>query len=380
MRVLLTDRFCDRAKSTGQTDYFDENVSGLALRVTKHGVKSWTLIYTAPNGKRARMTLGRYPMMSLAGARARALEARGAVAEGRDPQPPTANTLSAVVDEYFRREGPKLRRTAERRSMFDRGVLPILGDRPIADIRRSEIVRLLDDINDNRGPRAAGLTFTYLSKVFNWHASRDDEFRSPMVRGMAPPKSPARDRVLSDEEIRAVWATADRAGVFGLYVRFLLLTATRRNEAARMVRSEVVDGVWSIPVERMKAKSEHVVPLSTLALATLEQCPSGALVFTTDGTKPIGSFGRLKAEFDALVPLPNWTLHDLRRTARSLMSRAGVSADIAERCLAHTIGGVRGVYDRHAYLEEKRKAFEALASLIDRIVNPRENVVELGHG
>jgi integrase len=122
----------------------------------------------------------------------------------------------------------------------------------------------------------------------------------------------------------------------------------------------------------MKSKVEHVVPLSRAALGLIPE-GSGEFVFTSG---PVIHFSARKAELDRAAPLPKpWTLHDLRRTARSLMSRAGVSADIAERCLAHVIGGVRGVYDRHAYLEEKRHAFEALAGQIDRIVNPRENVV-----
>jgi integrase len=138
-----------------------------------------------------------------------------------------------------------------------------------------------------------------------------------------------------------------------------------------MTRSEVVGSTWTIPAERMKAGIEHVVPLSAMAL---EMLPSHSEVtFTTDGVKPLGGFGYFKRMFDQAVPLSKpWTLHDLRRTARSLMSRAGVSADIAERCLAHAIGGVRGVYDRHAYLEEKRAAFEALAGLVARIVTGGE--------
>jgi integrase len=90
------------------------------------------------------------------------------------------------------------------------------------------------------------------------------------------------------------------------------------------------------------------------------------------GHKALGSFSLLKRRLDEARPLPHWTLHDLRRTARSLMSRAGVNKDIGERCLAHAIGGVSGVYDRHAYLEEKKAAFEALAALIERIAGRRE--------
>jgi integrase len=371
LRVHLTDRFCSTAKSTEQADFFDDTVRGLALRVSPTA-KSWSLIYSRPGGKRARMTLGRYPLLSLATARARALEAKASIAEGRDPVVTAAGTLRSVVDEYFRREGAKLRSVAARRSVFDRLVLPTLGDRPIGDIRRSEIARLLDDIHDRNGPRAAGVTFAYISRVFGWHSSRDDDFRSPLVRGMGVRQPEGRDRILSDDEIRAVWSAADQAGVYGRYVQFLLLTAVRRNEAARMVRSEVRDGVWTIPAARMKGKKEHLVLLSKAALAVLAKLSgNGEFIFTMDGLRPISNLAYFKVGFDQAVPVPHWTLHDLRRTARSLMSRARVDKDIAERCLAHVIGGVRGVYDRHAYLEEKREAFAALAAQIERIVAPR---------
>ena len=358
-RWHLTDTFCKTRKAEKQTDFFDDVVYGLALRVSPTA-KSWTVHYSRPSGKRARLTLGRYPALSLATARTKAEEAKAAIADGRDPKPTAANTLRAIVDEYFRREGPALRSATPRRSVFDRLVLPILGDRSINDIRRSEIIRLLDDIEDNNGPGAARVTSAYLGKVFNWHASRDDDFRSPIVRGMAKPKLKARDRILSDDEIRLVWS-AD-AGLFGRYLKFLLLTAVRRNEAAQMTPAEVVGSVWTIPAFRMKAGVEHVVPLSPAALAVLPQ----------GGFNGVGH-SRLKREFDAAVPLPHWTLHDLRRTARSLLSRAGVSPDVAERCLAHAIGGVRGVYDRHAYLEEKRLAFEALAAELAGIVSEADH-------
>jgi integrase len=228
----------------------------------------------------------------------------------------------------------------------------------------------------------------------NWHASRDDDFLSPIRRGMGRVKSSeqARDRVLSDDELRAIWRAAESApGPHGHHVRFLLLTATRRDEAARMRRDEISNGDWLIPAERMKGKREHVVPLSPAARAIIDGMPQlGPYIFTTGGKTPIGGFSKFKAEFDAKVLAelrkqdpkakapPNWTLHDLRRTARSLMSRAGINADIAERCLAHIIGGVRGTYDRHAYRDEKARAFEALAAQVERIVSPpADNVASL---
>jgi integrase len=374
MRRRLNDKFCAAAKASKQVDWFDEVVPGLAFRVSLTA-KAWTLHFTKPDGRRARLTLGRYPAISLTGARTKAREVKEALANGEQPQLTTDGTLRSVVDEYFRREGSKLRSVAERRAVFDRGVLPVLGDRPINDIRRSEIVRLLDGIEDDRGPRAAGLAFAYLSKVMNWHASRDDEFRSPLVRGMARGQSKARDRILTDDELRQLWAGTADGDVFDRYLRFLLLTAVRRNEAGYMTRTELTGDIWTIPAARMKGKVEHVIPLSPAALA---QLPAAGERMFPGRHALVVDFDGCKEAFDRRVPMAQgWVLHDLRRTARSLMARAGVKDEVAERCLAHVQGGVKAVYNRHQYLEEKRRAFEALASLIRGIVEPQPNVVTL---
>src|SRR5262249_15980915 len=142
--------------------------------------------------------------------------------------------------------------------------------------------------------------------------------------------------------------------------RFLLLTATRRAEAARMTRDEFGNGKdWIVPAARMKGKQEHVIPLSKAAKAIIDDMPVlGAFIFTLDGRRATRNFAVYKKALDKASGVTGWRLHDLRRAARSLMSRAGVAPDIAERCLAHKIGGVRGIYDRYAYYEEKARAFE----------------------
>jgi integrase len=122
------------------------------------------------------------------------------------------------------------------------------------------------------------------------------------------------------------------------------------------------------------------VPLSKAAQAVLNALPvigDGKFVFSHDGERPVGGFSKFKAKLDQLSGVTGWGLHDARRTARTLLSRAGVNADIAERCLGHVIGEVRETYDRYEYLPEKADAFEALAAQIERILNPQENVVPL---
>ena len=399
MKLLLTDRFCDRAKPNGdeaQTDFFDETVPGLALRVAASGRKTWTLHFTSPGvGKRARLTLGTYPATSLGSARTQALQTRGEVEAGRDPRSFGAanDTFKAICDEYLRRV--KLRSKDWSAGVLERLVYPKFAGCQIGDIKRSEIVRLLDKIEDNNGPVMADRTLAIVRKIMNWHASRSDEFRSPIVRGMArtKPKERARERTLTDDEVRVVWRTAKAAdGPIGAFIQFLLLTATRRNEAAQARRSEFEGVDWTIPGARYKTGKDHLVPLSSLAQAVVARLPpieDCDLLFSTDGKTPISGFSKFKRAFDKAVlnelrkhdakakPLPNWTLHDLRRTGRSLMSRAGVPSDHAERALGHAMEGVRGTYDRHEYREEKARAFEALAGQIERIVNPQDNVVPI---
>src|SRR5262249_10563693 len=154
-----------------------------------------------------------------------------------------------------RREGGKLRTLAQRESIFRRQILPELGRKPITEISRRDIVRMLDRVEDDSGPRAADEALGALRRLFNWHAARSGDFRSPIVRGMAraaPTSERARTRILSDDELGAVWRETGGMGVFGSFIKFLLLTAARRDEAAAMRWSELSDLDWELPPERHK--------------------------------------------------------------------------------------------------------------------------------
>jgi integrase len=282
-----------------------------------------------------------------------------------------SGTLEYIANEYFRRQGRSIRTMQERKDTLERAVLPKLGKHQVEQIRRLDIVRLLDQIEDERGSAAADKALAFLSRLFNWHATRSDDFKSPIVKGMRRYNSQehARDRILTDEEIRKIWKACEKPEPFSSLVKFLLLTATRRCEAANMVRSEISGNEWVIPGSRYKTKQQMVIPLSDMAMDVLKSIPDlGEPVFTFDGEKPLNDYARLKTNLDEASGVTGWVLHDLRRTARSLMSRAGVPSDHAERCLGHVIGGVRGIYDRHEFLKEKREAFEKLAAEIRAIV------------
>jgi integrase len=197
------------------------------------------------------------------------------------------------------------------------------------------------------------------------------------VRGMAriKPEEHQRERVLSDDELRAIWMVAEERATdpFAALVQFLLLTGARRSEAARLPRSgEIRDGDWTLPARRNKVKLDLVRPLSAAARELLESLPEidGCKYYFSHGKQPIATFSQSKEGFDEACGVSGWTLHDLRRTARTLMSRAGVSPDHAEHCLGHLMPNIRKNYDKHKFYEEKKRAFEALAALIDRTAHP----------
>jgi integrase len=248
-------------------------------------------------------------------------------------------------------------------------VLPTLGDRPVTELGRGEIVRLLDDIEDERGPAAAERALGVLRRVLNWHEGRTDDWRSPITKAMSRGKGQARARVLTDDEIRAVWSAASDGSVFGRYIKYLLLTGARRTEAAEMRWAEISDRVWTLPASRNKTGQELARPLSPAALAQLGE-PADGWVFSNDGFRPITSFAELKTSFDKRSGVVGYTLHDLRRTCRTLLSRCGVNSDMAERCLGHVIGGIRAVYDKHTFEPEMAAAYAKLAALIEEIVMP----------
>jgi integrase len=361
------------------------------LRYRADGVQRW-------------LPLGLHGQITPDTARTLAKKRAGEVADGRDPMAERArqaaaatNSVDHVLGQFLKRhvhdaERP-LRSAAQIESAFDRLVRPAIGRMVIYDVRRRHIVEMLDAIADANGPIMADRTLSFLSKAFAWWAIRDDEFASPIVRGMGrtKPRERARSRVLDDREIRDLWAALDQLGsdvpaCYVPFVKVLLLTGQRRTEVSAMHVRELVGDSWIIPASRYKTKLDHLVPITPAVRALLPSTTAFVFSLDADGRRPFISYSYCKAQLDAKInalrkrdsrpPMPHFSYHDLRRTARSLLSRAGVSADHAERVIGHVIGGVRGVYDRFQYVDEKRDAHEKLAALIERILNRTDTLVQ----
>jgi integrase len=382
-----------------QVDYFDAHTPGLVLRVNYGGRKTWRALYYVPgvakSGKKKDQrisiptmhTLGLYPHLKLKEAREKA---RVFLA---DPQKALAHadvgSFKDVAENFLKRhvEANKLRTQADIERLFTKYVFPAWQHRPFRDLKRADVVALLDGIEDNHGPRQADMVLAIIRKLMRWYLSRNDDYVSPVVPGMArtKPAERKRKRILDDDEIRAVFNAANEAGTFGAIVKVLLLTGQRRDKVASMKWEDLVEGEWRIAAEaREKANAGSLrLPPAVLAISEAQPRVSGnPYVFAAKGNGPFNSFSQRKGELEQKLPaMPPWVLHDLRRTARSLMARAGVRPDIAERVLGHAIPGVEGTYDRHHYAEEKAEALKLLAALVERIVNPPpENVVPIRSG
>ena len=286
-------------------------------------------------------------------------------------------------------EANGLRSKGEIARTLNKYILPRWQDRKICDIRRSDMTALLDKVEDDHGARQADMVLAIVRKMMNWHASRHDDYVSPIARNMNRVKAAdrARKRVLEDDELRAVWHACDEVSTFGALVKFALLTAQRKEKIATLRWDDIADGVWAIRTEPREKGNAGRLRLPEVALDIIAAQPrieGNPYVFTAArGVGPFNSFSEWKAQLDAKLPanMAHWTIHDLRRTARSLLSRAGVRPDISERVMGHAIPGVEGVYDRHRYDDEKAHALQALADLIDRILNPPAvNVVPLRVG
>ena len=390
MARALTARGVEAAKpGSDRREIPDGGLPGFYLVVQPSGAKSWALRYRA-HGKPRKLTLGKYPATRLADAREAAREALAAVHRGEDPAAvrkaaradPDRDLVRTVAAEFLKRHASKNRTAAETERILNREVLPNWGHRKVGRIERRDVIELLDAIVDRGAPTMANRTLATIRKLFNWAVERDVIKESPCAGVKPPAPERKRDRILTDDELRAFWrATAELGPPFGPLFRVMLLTGQRQSEVAEMAEGELRGDVWVIPAGRAKNGKEHCVSLSVPAREALAAMPRirnpKGFVFSTNGQTPPSGFSKAKARLDCHMAahldgtLEPFKLHDLRRTAASGMARAGARVEVVERVLNHVSGsfaGVAGVYQRHSYTKEVRAALEAWAELIGRII------------
>lgn len=358
---------------------------GLGVVVTASGVRSFALDYRI-NGIERRYTIGRVSDWSVPMAIERARELRRAIDAGNDPlaaRKPVKLvkelSVAELFDQWTASPARKDKSNAGQISSFKNHIIPAIGKVPYRELRKGRIADLHDAITLGSGPVAANRAISYLGAVLSWKAGREDDYTAPSFKGILQGnKEAARERVLKDDEIAKLWPLFEAGGDFGRIARLLLLTGQRKSDVADLTWHDIdlEARTATVPKERYKTGVSQVFALSEPALAILEAIPR-----RTDGRVFPVLNSRYKQAVDVKAELPHWTLHDLRRTAKTLMQRAGVLPHISERVLGHAQGRIEGTYDHHDYLAEKRHAADALAATLERIVSPpAANVVELRQG
>ena len=410
--MALTDTKLRAIKATGERREYPDR-GGLVLRVSGRGATTWTVSYRVrgkgevggervaqlASGKR-RLTLGDYPTVGLAEARAKAAEVkrlaragvdaadelRGGVVRARGPT--VADLLGRYAEEHLRRNGLRAANNAEQKLRLH--VLPAWGARPVASIERGDLVRLIEEVRVPRtvearqgertlrcmrgGPGAAAEVRKWCRAMFQFAVDAGLRPDNPFADVRNRDRQRPRDRVLSMAELRAVWEAAGGLGYpWGPWYRLILLTGDRRGEWAR-ARWDWLDPDRTrleIPASEYKTGKAQVVPLSAQARAVVAALPhglAGPFLFSSDGgARPVSGFSKAKARLDRAVaerlgraPLP-WVVHDLRRSMATHMERIGVAPHVIEVCLGHVLKGVAGTYRQYGYLPEKAAALQRWA-------------------
>jgi integrase len=365
----------------------DGGCRGLFFIIQPSGARSWACRYRI-NGKSQKLTLGAFPTVGLPQARRLAATALEQLAKGGNPgadkrqakaealerSKDTVERLAQqFLEEYARKKTRQSSWRAAERTLLNEAA-PAWRGRVVTDIRRRDVIELVANIARDR-PVQANRACAHLSRFFRWLVARDVIAGSPCIGVERPGTETIRERALSDDEICRFWnAVSQLPAPFPDVYRLLLLTGQRKQEVADMAWNELdlARRVWTLPATRAKNKVTHLLPLGPLAWEIIERQPRGDTSDLVFGPRRLRDlFPSAKSKLDAIMqPDEPWVNHDLRRTARSLLARARVMPDIAELMLGHLLPGMRRVYDKHKYLDEKRAGFVALEREIDLILNP----------
>jgi len=386
--LMFTDRQVAAIKpSTSRVEYVDEKVPGLALRVTPNGAKSWTVRYRH-RGRLRRLTLGSASVIPLVKAREHVRDLLHEASKGADPatekqagrKAETIGDLAALYIEKWAK--PRKRSWKADDNLLRNRVLPTWQHRAIADITRQDVRGMVEDVAEAGAPIVANRVAALLSKMFAFALDRDLVQASPAVRIPRPGQEHARDRVLTEDELRSLWQEFDLLDKpMAAFYKLRLLTAQRGGEvmSMRWHDLDLSTAWWTIPAEVSKNKLAHRVPLSRTAVTLIEALRTAAMntVFVLGAasrTKGAGARGkRQQSEAAATFTVPDFRGHDLRRTAASMMASGGIPRLTISKILNHVERSITAVYDRHSYDAEKRAALDWWDAKLRAILNSQDS-------
>jgi len=376
--------------------YWDSEITGLGLKVTPRGRKTFLVQYR-PGGRKTptrKMSIGKYGTVTIQKARKEASQILGLRAEGRDPaferqqarQRLLSDRFSDIADDYLAKYATQNRTMDETTRIIRKDVLPKWGTRSIHEIGKRDINDLLDTVTDRGSKYMANRLLATLRKLFNWCVSRGIISISPCDGVSAPHREKSRDRILNSQELLSViHASRKMDGVFGVIVQCLIFTAQRRNEVSdmRWAELDLDQSLWTIPGERTKNEKPHFVHLTEQVKTVVSNMPAiGEFVFTSNGETPFSGFSKAKKRLDQISGITDWRLHDIRRTVATGMASLGIAPHIADKVLNHqsgAISGVAAVYQRHDFLAERKSALEAWGNHVQGLKDgtDRKNVINI---
>ena len=416
----FTDVAIKNLKATDKK-YYQREAHGFTIRVMPSGVKTWLYIYNF-DGKRKEMNMGMYPDVSLSMARSKFDAARKMLASGADPsdverqiqvERRLAPTVAKLIEEYIEKHAkPNKRGWIEDKRILDKDALPTWGKRKAKDIKKRDVVLLLEAIVERGSPSSANNNFKIIRKMFRFAVQRDIIEHSPCDGVVMPAPLNRGDRVLTADEIKALWLNLETCHVsdeIRQALRLILVTGQRPGEVIGMHVAEIDDRWWTIPVERSKNKKAHRVYLTDTALELIGDttgksfifpCPregkeqaiavnaiahvirrntavpvtdaKGKPLFTSDG----------KPATKNILEVADFTPHDLRRTAATFMSQLGELDEVIDAVLNHTKQGIIRTYNLNRYDREKQQALEAWERKLNSIITGKsaDNVISISKG
>ncbi|MCE0556700.1 site-specific integrase [Motilimonas sp. E26] len=366
---------------------------GLYVAVTKAGTASFRYNYSI-SGRQETITFGRYPTITLAEARERLIEAKKVIALGKSPAKEKARSKSRIKDtETFAAWADKWLRGYQmadstrdmRRSVYERELKSKFGNHKLTEITHEDLRALTDTIVERGAPATAVHARDIVLQVFRWAIERGQKVENPAdrVRPASIAKFEPRDRTLTPREIGLMYRYLEQVGTtptIRVAVKLLLLTMVRKSELTNATWDEInfSEALWTIPKERMKRRNPHLVFLSRqvidflIALKTFSGGSDYILPSRYDSDAPMSSATLNKvltltykaAQKDG-QDLAKFGPHDLRRTASTLLHEAGYNSDWIEKCLAHEQKGVRAVYNKAEYREQRTAMLQDWADMID---------------
>lgn len=380
--------------------YLVSDGGGLVLEVMTSGTKVWRYRYSLHGKQQPLVTIGDYPALGLQDARERARRYAQIVANGVSPiadakkDRGAAKRLDSVrefVDEWYAsqiaRKSESYRKSTRRQ--LDKDVLPAIGNKPLTEVTAADVLAICDRIKGRGSPQAALFARNVIKRMFEYAISRQMATVNPaqqlVARFIATPQS--RTRVLTPDEIgkvmRAVYAS-DMSRAYKLALHLLVITMVRKSELIEAEWNEIdlEAGIWRIPAERMKKEREHWVYLSTQARAMFTELRqlshSDRYVFPMrrgPGDRPIAKSTLNQAVRAMNADVQHFVLHDFRRTASTHLHEMGQASDAIEKALAHSIKGIKGVYNRAEYADERRKILQLWANFVETRIEDGRKVI-----